>query len=458
MKEKLKIKAIIIFIPIVLIGSTYLVNSYLKKDIISLNNKCVVVSDKVLENQNVDDKPIKIVQKWESKNIKGLTQILGVISDDEVLVGIGLSKDEFSKKYKGKNLSQKSEEGEFVYEKEYWNANDDINGKVYKLNLKTLEKTSLKNKEENIKTKYLGAGLSPDYNKLDYEKNDSSYLYRLKDITEIKYNKGMLSNWSEDGRYLIGYRNIMDNNLDYSQIKKFENKLYLYDTKNKGTKEVFVDPNVVTINKYPSFYSEDGKDIYFIGEQIKKGEEKFRRQGIFKINVESKKIKEIIVLPYRDSSDGNGVESCIPSNNYKFIDDGKKIILHAIINNQSGLYIYDIQNKKFFKTLPNIKTKEGDYCPNFSLSPDKTKIAYINKTEENADINTKWTLYVARINGNSLTNRIILKRNIEIGGDIDNIVNWSKDSKTMVYFTGSYKDVGGFTLSDKNIINMVRFK
>ncbi|MFD3157736.1 hypothetical protein ACFIJ5_12850 [Haloimpatiens sp. FM7330] len=451
MKEKSKMLGVKICIPVVLVGLTFGLNYFSKTYASSSGDNPVVVSETAMEDEKIDDKPLKIVQKWESKNIKGLSEILGVTSENKILAGIGLDKNEFLQKYKEKNFQK-------MTDKEIDDTNKDLSGKVYRVNLKTLERMPLKNSEKDILTRTVGAGISPNGKKLDYEDGDKQCLYGLVSGKTINYAKGMIGNWSQDGEYLIEGRDVFHSNISESEEKKCRNKLFLYNVKKGTTKEVIVNPEVVNIVSYDSFYSKDGKNVYFIGEQQKEEKGDLRRQGIFKVNVQSEKIEPIMLLPYVDRTKKNFKENCMPSSDYRFIDEGKKIILNATINDEDGIYTYDIANKKFFRVVSTVKTKEGGYCASFWLSPDGSKIVYMNKTEENAN-NTKWNLYVAKVNGHRLTNRITLNKNIEIGGSLDKSVQWSSDSKKIIFFTtnGGIQSKG-FYLSDENHINMVTFK
>lgn len=435
MKDKRKILAIKIVVPTLvaggLIGTNYLVETYAT----DIGTNPVIVCEKAMEGNNVDNKPLEIVQRYNSKSISGLSQFLGVTPKGEILAGIGLNKDEMQKKYKGKKFNDI--QGETENDKVY----DDLYGKVYKIDLKSLEKSVVKSEKGDIQTKNVGTGLSPDGEKLEYVENEKGYFCNLLNGKVINYNKEMMyAKWSKDGKYLISCS---------------ENKISLYNIKENITKEITLkDTNKIKIYNYSSIYSEDGKDVYFIGTQ-KKGEN-LKRQGIFKINVQTEDIQETMVLPYVNKN--SRTESSIPGADYRFIDGGKKIVLNATINDEDGVYIYDVESKKFFKIVNTIKTKEGLYCPGFWISPDGGKLAYVNKTEQNAN-NDKWNLYVAKINGHSLTNRITIEKNIYMGGSVDKKVYWSCDSKKMYFFEVKDKLKGDtISVSDENYIKSVTFK
>ncbi|KOC36674.1 hypothetical protein [Clostridium botulinum] len=414
-----------------LIGASYFGESYAT----DISDNPIIVSEKVVEANNIDNKPLQIVQRWQSKNIPGLSQLWGVNSKDEIIAGIGLSKDEFEKKYKDK----KSEDIKTMTE--YNKLNDNLYGKLYKVDLKSQKQSLLKYQGGYIQNKDVGDGIASDWKYINYDKNEKQYIYNLLDGKETMCNDSMNTKWSENGKYLIGYR---------------ENKIYLYDAKNNITKTIKIDENKVFVES--GMYSEDGKEVYFIGEQVKKGNDDFRRDGIFKANIETNEIKEILLLPYRKTTDPSSKESSLSCDNYKILDGGKKIILCAIINGKSALYMYDVENKKFFTLVDTVETKHGSYGVSFSISPDGNKIAYSNKSKENADTNNG-DLYVAKINGHRLTNIIIIDKNVNLGGSADREVLWGNNSKKIYFFKSNGDiDKNGNYISSENYINVVTLK
>lgn len=440
MNEKTKLLLVKISIPVLIIGGCLGIDRMFNGKAEETYEKPVIVCSDSASVSAADDKPLEIADKRSYGDVQGLSENLGFIGKNEALVGIGLSRNEFYKKYpkapsKSNNMSEK--------EKEYENnAYGDIYGNIYKLNLSTLEKKPL-----NIETRNLYSDVVPNVYKLNYIKNNQYGIYDLKNNSNIFYKRTSKSegsentgNWSKDGRYLISYNN---GNLD------------LYNTKEKSTKQLKIKSDNLWISMMPSYYSENGEEIYFIGEQPKDKNLRYQRQGIFKINSKSGKIDQILALPYRDSQEGDYTKySGIPSNDYSVLDDGKKILFNATIEGKDGAYIYDTENKKFYDVIPHtIKSKEGSYGSPMWISPDKTKIVYMNRAFENNK--EQWNLYVAKINGDSFISKICLEKNIELS---DNSVQWSGDSKKILYFTGKSVLKNGFVLQDKNQINIVTFK
>lgn len=410
MKDKKKIMLVKIAVPVLviggLVGGSYLLEVYAS----NASNKPTIVSEGAIENKNIDSNPIEIVQRWQSNNIPGLSQIFGTTSKDEIIAGI--------KSVKGK-------EKESAY------------GSLYKMDGKGFKPVELKSKTGNIESNF-GAGISQDGCRLEYEKEDNNYIYNLINGDEFKYNSKVYSNWSENGEYLVGYM-------------EQEKCISLYNVKSKLNKTIPIDESKVSILN--SFKTRDGKEIYFVGSEKK--DRNLSAQGIFKINAETKSMEKIFLLPYRDSRKEVQDESGIAGADFTFIDNGKKIILNATINGDSGVYIYDIDSKKFLKVIDTMKTKEGDYCVSFSVSPDRSKIAYVNKSKENKDTD-QWNIYVAKINEKGISNRVTIDKNIYLGGHSDKELLWSNDSKKLYYFNIS--GVNQSIESTQNHINVVKFK
>ncbi|BCZ45047.1 hypothetical protein psyc5s11_11140 [Clostridium gelidum] len=125
------------------------------------------------------------------------------------------------------------------------------------------------------------------------------------------------------------------------------------------------------------------------------------------------------------------------------------------IEGQSGLYIYDVDNKKFHNVI--------SHGSSIWVSPDKTKVIYTQGEVENNK--KQLNLYAAKINGNSLTSKICIYKDIHfsgstnISGAINNAVQWSGDSKKILFFSGNDENLeNNFMFMDKNEVNIITFK
>ena len=88
------------------------------------------------------------------------------------------------------------------------------------------------------------------------------------------------------------------------------------------------------------------------------------------------------------------------------------------------------------------------------VSPDKSKIIYTNLVKK--EDKEQWNLYAARINGNSLTDRVCIYEDFKLCG-YD--VTWSADSKKILFFTtDDYTEENYNRFANKNEINIITFK
>ena len=136
-------------IPLLIIGGGFGIERVLSARAENFASKPIIVS----EDSSLliaDDKPLEIVNKQAYGNVDGLSENLGFIGDDEALVGIGISREEFYKKYPKE--FDKSNENE---DKANDNALNDIYGNIYRLKLSTLEKKPLGIEMKNLYSKLL---------------------------------------------------------------------------------------------------------------------------------------------------------------------------------------------------------------------------------------------------------------------------------------------------------------
>lgn len=414
------------------IGTEYFFNTKEAK----ASEKPVVIAEELANTAN--DKPLQIINKQEYKNIPGLFEIFYFSENDEVILSIGMTKEELNKKYKDSKLDK-------LTDKEIEDFYNDQFGNVYKINLNTMEKIALKDGGGYIANRSIKAGISPQGKNIDYLLKGNSKIYNIK-TGEIKsYGQNHKDNctggvWSKDGNFIINY---------------VEGSLEVYNVKENKGEMIQINRYNFHISTIPGFFSEDGKDVYFIGEEKgNKGDE--RRQGIYKVNVGTKEIKPVILLPYVDRTKKNFQESCIPSGVYEILNGDKSILLEACINGESGTYMYDVENKKFNRVISHMKSKEGDSSSPFWISPDKTKVVYVNRAKENDK--ECWNLYAARINENNFTNRICIAKDIDLGGSLPNWTHWSNDGKKVIFYKEDTKVEDGVAYSDKNIINVITIK
>lgn len=441
MKASLRGTILKIAIPAVLIGGTFVLEHMFNAKAEDFTNSVNVISKDNSQISIVDDKPLEIADKKSYGNIQGLSESFGFISNNEAIAGIGLSKEEFYKKYTKDSNKMTSDESNNAYE--------DMHGKVYKVKLDTLEKTPIKLNDKLISTRFVMAGLSPDRTKFNFQDLSKVYNYNLtrdnfQTIKDVNIAEEEHGNWSEDSKYFIGYK---------------DGDLELYNTETGTTKIVKVKSDDLYISAIPSFYSENGEEVYFIGEEKQKSSGDARRQGIYKVDSNTGKIEGVMVLPYVNRASNkfgksNYKENCIPSVQYYVLDEGKKILFEGILDDEDGTYIYDVEKKEFHKVINHLDSNEGSFSSPCYVSPDKTKVVYLNRANEGGK--EVWNLYAAKINGNSFTSRILIKKDINL---VSNAVQWSQDSKQILFFDTDKEEVkNGFVINDRAVVNLVTFK
>ncbi|MCY6484114.1 hypothetical protein OW763_07075 [Clostridium aestuarii] len=438
MNKSKKIFALKIGIPVILavgcISITWIFNT---KTLVA-SDKTVVVCEDASELNISDDKPLQIVQRRKIADISGLHDIFGFNEKNQAIVGIGLGKEEFEKKYKDKKRTEMSDE-------ENDEAYNDIHGKLYKFDLETLKKIPLKNGKDIVDAEDVTAGFSPDKTKFEYTFNKKQYIYDIKnDTSKSYYNREMCGVWSQDGNFII-------NRVAFGSNES-SNNLYVYDVKNNIIKKIHIDDKVFVYCM--NFYSEDGKKIYFLGEQSKEDNVSIRIQGIFKVNIDTEKVEPVMLLPYFNNKKGSRRNKNRIYDDYNLIDGEKKIIFEGRLNEEDGIFIYDIESKRFHKL---IASPEKGVAFSYWLSPDKAKVIYtISRKKGNKRF---WNLYGAKISGNKLINRISLCKDIDLGGIVANMIQWSSNSKKIIFFEqNSEYNKNDFNISDRNIINMITFK
>lgn len=399
----------------------------------------VIVSPNVTEAQ-IDEKdvPLQVIKTEKIDNIEGLNTLRGLVGDNEAIVRIGMNKKEIEETYDKYKNSMNENEAKF---------NEEINGVYYKLNLSTGQKEPYKLDGYPVK-------FSPDKTKYTYSiKVDSMYIHDVKSNVDKEINMGPIIKfqWSKDSKYIIA-------------MKFKEKNMYciIYDVEKDTVKEIKMSDNFV--QQYVPIYSNNGKEVYFscIIKDLNNSEQD--KYVIYKLNVNDEKYEEIMVLPpFKDSSDSNSSEINGP---FSVINKGKNIVFNGKINCDRGLFIYDVENKKFNKVDGNENSSIRFY-----VSPDEDKIVYsiFNQTNGNKSgitANMIGNVYAAKIKDNKLENKILLCKDIDsynfYGGSS---IIWSNDSKKVVIsefktFDIEVKrpDLDIMSIVEKGIIHSIYFK
>ncbi len=440
MKKKIKISLLKVCIPIVIIGGCLSIGVLVTHQSDKSKEKSQVVCKDSSELVFKDNKPLQVISKKQYGNIEGISKNFGFSDNNEIVVGIGLSADEYKNKY---NRELNNSDGN--------EPNYDRAGYVFKLNLSSLEKKPL-----NIRTYNVKAITQNVESELDYYKDGKLNIYDLKgDINTVygQYHDNILSDtspsktyygdygeWSKDGNVLIKYL-------------RAETKFKIYNIKAGTEKEVKLPSTDYDVND-SNLYSQDGKDIYFNAtkRQDKDGQSVEMGVGIYKINSENAELDTMLFFPVKGPKDTNNYNL----SHYSVLDNGKKIILYSL-KEGTGISIYDVMSKKFYNPNSSSKKSKNVKYNYFSVSPDETKVILCE--DSNGSKNEECNIYGLKINGNSFSDRICLCKNVAFTNYAD--IKWSNDSKSIEFF--SCKDFYEIRNAErkypgKSQINLITFK
>ncbi|MBZ9618451.1 TolB family protein [Clostridium estertheticum] len=410
-------------VGILLLGSVSVVYSY-SKPLMASNNSVVLSGNKLKAIDSDEYKPLQVVKSEKTNSIEGLNNMIGLVGDNQAIVQIGLNRKDIESKIK--KFDNVNEESKFIKE---------VIGGTYKINLSTFEK-SPSNLEE-------GAIISPDNTKYIYDtkENGESYHYivdiktNTKKIINVKGN--ILLGWSTNSKYLVGL----------SSAKS--PSIVVYDVENDKLKE-FKEGNQ-RINLLAGVYSNNGKDVYFVGTTSAKSNEKtIITEGIYKLSTDDGKVQPVMILP---EAELKSLKNRIVNYGFSVVNDGQKIVFEADINGEDGLFIYDVNSKKTNKFAQSV----GSHLVPFWISPDENKIVYA--TYSGKDDKGVWSIYVAKFNENEIVNKILLLKDINYYNGLNqNGVFWNNDSNKVTILESKILNLDGRFFAENGIIHSIHLK
>lgn len=420
-----KVRAVVA--GILVLGAVSVVYSY-SKPLMASNNSVVMSYNKLKAIAPDEYKPLQVVKSEKTDSIEGLNNMIGLVGDNQAIVQIGLSRKDIEEKIKKIDNENTNEEEELKFNKE-------VNGGTYKLNLSTIEKSP-----SNLEDR---ATISPDKTKYMYntKENDEScyYIVDIKSNSKKKINvKGnMLGQWSINSKYIVG--------LTFAKSPS----IVVYDVENDKFKE-FKEGNQ-RINSLAGIYSNNGKDVYFVGTTNTKNNEKtIITEGIYKLSTDDGKVQPVMVLP---SAEAKLCKNRIVNHGFAVINDGQKVVFEGNINGENGLFIYDVNSKKTKKFAQSI----GSHIVPFWISPDENKIVYA--TYNGKDNKGVWSIYAAKFNGNEIVNKILLLKDIDYYNMFrGNTVFWNNDSNKVTIFESKNFNLDSGTFAEKGIIHSINLK
>ncbi|AOY77780.1 TolB family protein [Clostridium formicaceticum] len=408
------------------------------KEVIETKEPVIVSTDmRSLENDE-EDKPLQIVAKEEIDGIEGISEFMGAMGNNEVIARIGLGRAGIEELYNQYSKPfEKKEEVDFI---------NRAKGPLFKINLTTLEKTPLKTDEVAFDPIEMSPILSPDGRKLmhiPYVWDESVevikpaivYDLRNQSVTNIDANIDsdmapedvFYRGWSKDSKYIVGFG-----------IEDEEQSIITFEVENNQFQKFKMDSDVFRINPLGHIFSEDGKEIFFVGWENE-------TPGIYKLGVDSGNVELAMALP------DEGEENFVRNYPYRIIDGGNRIVFLGNIRGKNGLYIYHDDRKSFTK----IAEGGGASIP-FSISPDNKKIIYATYFR-NENSRRFWKIYAAKIVEDALENRILISEDVAEYPGMP-IISWSGDSRSVVMYEPQIFTLDSRVFVERGIIRKIRFK
>lgn len=213
-----------------------------------------------------------------------------------------MSREEYNKKYPDPIDKNEDE----LYDKFI----NEMCGKMYVYNLRDFSK-----KELGMDARDICSDLIPNTNKYVYLSENKISISDLNTKSEIgsidasifeednnslQIGAECMGRWSKDGKCFISY--------DYED-------LIVYNIEKDSVKKIKVNKDNRHISLTPSYYSENGEDIYYVGVKYNKNA---NIQGIYKVNTndENEKIEEVFNLPENDENESSLTTDDYTEENY----------------------------------------------------------------------------------------------------------------------------------------------
>jgi len=321
-------------------------------------------------------------------------------------------------------------------------------------------------------TKFIIPYILMDYDFLDIntiaftslDKNDNTsyvktsiYDIRKKMLT-YKSNDENPTNGSKIHISMDGKMILTSYNINYTNNKLSKTCIY-----NVSTKKLLKTFNGVGTSAWlPDNSGFVGIDNYLFVQNIKTNE----RKNLFKLPEDKKSFFNGNNLILKISEDVE--KACLSYNNnvimvdirtgklIKFIMKGPIIalndkniaIISSEINNDYGLYLYDIKNKSYKKIMVNKKIFQVD------ISPSGKKIVYATLTNDG-----KTEIHVAYLSNDKIINDVVIYK------DLRNIIylRWSRDSQMLYFVTQNVATIQmqkkeGYNIRGNTLIYRISFK
>lgn len=271
-----------------------------------------------------------------------------------------------------------------------------------------------------------GAAYSPDGKFIDFIEEDNSYIYDVENKNLVKYeDHDLVGNWTENSKLIIKYGNVQEDEMT-------ERKFLLFNKNGDIVRSVALDGQVDWVNISSHFYSETGSEVYFTG-RVREGNDLMN--GVYKLNTYSGNIEKVFSFIYSRVEQIKNPGTDLKEHPGKYIDvykqshvydyqllDNGDIIFDAMIDNTTGLYLYNSTSNSYSLLL------EYNGALTFKVAPDQKKIVYtVNEVINHSE--SKSNIYVANIDDDTFKDITFVKKNSH-----GYSFKWSNDSKKLVFF------------------------
>lgn len=404
-KVKVFLRLLALLVILGVIGYYYIATSNMGPS----KPKTITINTEAIQENVQKGKNFEIIKKEVLENQKDVTQCGAFLDDENIII---------YKKIKLLDPLSKTEE------ECYKNAD-----RIYILNVNTLKEERV---SEDENPKKFSSVFYTDKNKIyfrsskyiDYDTSkgfeDEYYAYdrETKERTKLSkdnfFVKLICSNISDDGKYSIRELEMNEKSGDF--------KFSLFNIEKQQEQSIMFKDNTLKI--FANDYYSDDNSIYFSGYEKKKAEYKTTLYKMDKNNSNNR--TEIFSWPsIKANSENEFYFTYTQIRQVTFLDD-KRIIFEGGYNNETGIFIYNLETKKLYKVASNIMLPCDEIIyRRFWISPDKSKIAYTKY--EDVGGKKQWNTYIATISGNNLVQNTLILENCNFSN-----AQWSKDGKKLM--------------------------
>ncbi|QOR67858.1 hypothetical protein IM538_06915 [Cytobacillus suaedae] len=148
--------------------------------------------------------------------------------------------------------------------------------------------------------------------------------------------------------------------------------------------------------------------VYLLINELKEGD------ALYRLTADNKKE---LVLPIEHKEDRIA--------RFEIINDNL-LVFNGTYNEESGIFIYNMEEKIVNKVVSGGTDSEGTWTPFFSISPDGTKMLFDESVIEGKYSHNN--VYIANIEGNRLSGSIRIIEKAQLPAVIAILAHWKDDS------------------------------